>query len=788
MPLHVGDKLGPYELTVKIGEGGMGEVWKARDPRLGRDVAIKFSKEQFTERFEREARAVAALNHPNICQIYDVGPNYIVMEYIDGEAPKGPMPLDEALKIARQMADALEAAHEKGVVHRDLKPANIKIKPDGTVKVLDFGLAQLGLETPVTPDSPTFLASATNAGMILGTAAYMSPEQACGKPVDKRTDIWAFGVVLFEMATGQRLFTAETISETLAAVIKEQPDLTAAPAILQPLLRRCLEKDPKRRLRHIGDAMPILDENERVAVPPSGSRLAKSIPWAVAAALFLAAVGLGALAYRRGAEPQPAVLKLSVLPPDGASYTQAPAVSPDGRHLAFEATVQRKTGLWVRDFDSLTNRQLPGTDAAEVPFWSPDSRTVGFFDGNKLKKVDLAGGPVFTLCDIPAGGGFRGATWAAAGKEVILFALNGAGIFQVPAAGGSPVLVVKPNAAAGELNLIWPWFLPDGHHFLYSAQPLSYRGTVYVADLESGQRKRVLETSFNAMFATGKLLFVADATNGSGNLLAQPFNDRTLQTLGDAVPIAAVAGNGVAEVGFFSASLTGVLAYMSGASESPSQLTWFDRSGKQLGTVGSPSVLRSPAISPDGSTIAVAVSDARAGTADTWLYNVSRGAASRFTFGASVPGFPVWSPDGTRVAFASRGDRVIHGFEKTLNGGKEESFPALGDPPHATLPEDWSHDGRYLVERVVDTPTKDDIWIQPLIPDGKPGPGKAFPYLQTEFEERNASISPDGKWIVYSSDETGRTEVYAQSFATPGQQSPDLDWRRRATPLEPRWQ
>jgi Tol biopolymer transport system component len=772
MELKPGAKLGPYEIVSPIGKGGMGEVWMARDPRLGRDVAIKISAQQFTDRFEREARAIASLNHPNICTLFDVGPNYLVMESIEGPTlaeriKQGPVPLEEALALAMQIADALDAAHEKGIVHRDLKPANIKIRPDGSVKVLDFGLAKSIEQTELTPDSPTMLSA---VGMILGTAGYMSPEQARGQEVDKRADIWAFGVVLYEMLTARRLFEGKTVSDALAAVLMLEPEFEWAPAKVQRLLRACLQKDTKNRLHDIADWKLLLEENAPVATAPSRSRLAKSTPWMIAGALFLAATGLGGVAYRHSAEPQPGVLKLSILPPGNLSFAGTfpgiPTISPDGRRVAFSATAEGKNVIWVRDLDSLTARPLPGTDGGGLPFWSPDSRTVGFFEGNKLKKIDVAGGPVLIVCD--AIGGPRGGTWANAGKkEVILFAVNAGGIFQVPASGGTATSLIKPNPAAGELNLLWPWLLPDGRHFLYSEQGNEFRGTLYVADLESGRRKRLLETSFNAGFASGMLLFVRD-----GNLLAQPFDPGSLETTGDAVPVAeaAVGNNQILGVGFFSASRTGVLAYLSGAFESPSQLTWFDRSGKQLGTVGPRSEFQqSPAISPDGSTVAINTLDAQAGNGDIWLYNLSRGAASRFTFGPSQRGFPIWSPDGTHLAFTSQRDGPLHGFQKALNGGNEESLaPALGDPPHATLPEDWSRDGRYLVERVIQTKTKDDIWIQPLATDGKPGDRKAFPYLDGDYNERNASISPDGKWIVYSSDETGRTEVYSQAFPSPG--------------------
>ena len=385
MPLSSGDKLGPYEIVALIGAGGMGEVYRARDPRLGRDVAIKISAQQFTERFEREARAVAALNHPNICTLYDVGPNYLVMEFVEGESPKGPMPLDEALRFASQVAEALAAAHDKGIVHRDLKPANIKIKPDGAVKVLDFGLAKVAPASAGESnagDSPTLTMGATQAGMILGTAAYMSPEQAKGKSVDKRADIWAFGVVLYELLAGRRLFEGEDVGDVLAAVIKDEPDWTRVPPQVQRLLKSCLQKDPKQRLRDIGDAWKLLDDAVGAGhVPPDRVAHARPLPWVIAGvALLIGAAG----AYWLRPAPEPErVAKLSITPPEGTNFVDVVqgspvVVSPDGRAIAFTASRSGQQQVWIRPLDSVEARPLPGTEGAYGPFWSPDSRSLGF--------------------------------------------------------------------------------------------------------------------------------------------------------------------------------------------------------------------------------------------------------------------------------------------------------------------------------------------------------------------------------------------------------------------------
>jgi len=577
MSLAAGTKLGPYEILALIGAGGMGEVYRARDPRLGRDVAIKVSNAEFSERFAREARSIAALNHPNICTLYDVGPSYLVMEFVEGRSPQGPLPLDEALRIAAQIRDALEAAHEKGIVHRDLKPANIMITPAGTVKVLDFGLAKaVEPEPTANPEtSPTLTMRATKMGMILGTAAYMSPEQARGQTVDKRADIWAFGVVLYELLTGRGPFADEDIAGTLAAVIHKEPDLTQAPEKVRRLLRRCLEKDPKKRLRDIGDAWELLDDVEQTHGPSGGAGFSLRNGLVITSVAIVLALALSFLAYRHLTE-ETRVLKVSVLPPDKAAFNgnSLPAVSPDGRRVAFVATLDGKDQLWVRDLDSLAARALTGTDGADDPFWSPDSRSIAFFADGKLKKIEVAGGPALTLCD--AARSFGG-TWSKNG--VIVFAVGNVSTFRVPAAGGSATPVTSPDRASGEVDHRFPWFLPDGRHFLYTAFDRDIEKTgVYAGDLDSKNRKLVVAAYSNAVYAPpGYLLFVRERT-----LMAQPFDAGKLQTTGDAVPVAEqIDSAGPAVQHQFSASQNGVLAYTSGRGAGNLQLTWFDRSGKQ---------------------------------------------------------------------------------------------------------------------------------------------------------------------------------------------------------------
>jgi Tol biopolymer transport system component len=790
MPLTPGTHLGPYEILSQLGAGGMGEVYRARDPRLGRDVAIKVSAEKFNERFEREAKVVASLNHPNICALYDVGPNYIVMELVEGETPKGPMPLDEALEICRQIALALEAAHDRGIVHRDLKPANIKVTPAGIVKVLDFGLAKISALTPASgnpEESPTISMHATQAGMILGTAGYMAPEQAKGKSADKRADIWAFGVVLHELLTGQRLFMGETVTDTLAAVVLTQPKLEDVPSQVRRMLKRCLEKDPQKRLRDIGDAMALLEEE---APPPSVAAIAPPPPpigklaWVVAAIGLLAAAALAFIHFRETPPVAETVRFRDALPENGSfTITGVSALSPDGRKLAFSAAgTDGVPRVWLRSMDSLTAQPLPGSETVPVLivlFWSPDSRYIGFQGEGKLKKIDTAGGPALALCDVPNGNSVGGASWSKDG--VILFAQGGR-LMRVSASGGTPSPVTAATGR-GE-GVAYPWFLPDGRHFLYlrgSPKPEStgmYAGSIDVKPEEQSSQ-RLMPLEHQPMYvpspdsSPGHIVFLRQDT-----LLAQPFDAKRLQLVRDAVPIATQVAS-IQDLGFYSVSENGVLGYRTGSTNGVQlQLSWFDRQGKGTLTPVEPARSSTVKISPDGKRAAVLRNDGQKN--DLWVVDLSTGGSSRFTFDSAQHLNPVWSPDGNQIAWLSRKDGGWEVNRKASNGsGNDELVFKATNFSTMNLTE-WSRDGRFILFQA--TPnggqTKTDVFALPMGPGTSPD-RQPIAVIQTPATELGAYLSPDNRWVAYLSDESGKQELYVQAFslgAKPGSSPVSGKW------------
>jgi Tol biopolymer transport system component len=770
-----GQAIAHYRIHSKLGEGGMGEVWRATDTKLNRDVALKVLPEGFAQdsdrmaRFQREAQVLASLNHPNIGAIYGTEERALVMELVEGPTlaeriARGPVPLDEALPAARQIAEAVEYAHERGIIHRDLKPANIKMTPEGRIKVLDFGLAKAmgtGTDTAAADPqlSPTLTMNSTVAGVILGTAAYMSPEQAKGKPIDRRADIWAFGVVLVEMLTGARLYHGETVSETLAAVLLKEPDLSrlpkATPVSIRALIRRCLNRDPLRRLRDIGEARLILEQPESAATETTPTpRLPGG--WIAAGVLAAALAAVLILHFRPVQETR--VFQLAVLPPKDTFLNASggvPAISPDGHRVAFAGTTNGRDALWLRDLDSLAAHSLPGTDNASHPFWSPDGRYLGFFADGKLKKMEIAGGPAVTLCDAvgPAGG-----SWSRRG--IIVFAKQYQGdIKRVPEEGGSPQPATKmfPGTQTGQR---FPSFLPDGRHFLFFSRlndEVEKTG-IYVASLDSLESHLLLPSAANAVYAPpGYLLYLRQQS-----LMAQPFDAGQLRFTGKAVVVAEEVDRlpNIGQGGF-SASDDGVLVYTSRTQTGFPQLTWFDRSGKPTGTLGTPAGMQWPAISPDGKVVAVDQQDPVKESQELWLHDVARGVSSRFTFNLALSRYAVWSPDGSHLAFVSNRDGAFKIYRKAVSGSSPEEL--LHTTPPA-WPVDWSQDGRYLIMEVPQRPSHptSDLWVLPLF-----GDRKAFPYLETNARERWGRLSRDGKWLAYGSDESGRFEVYVATFPKP---------------------
>ncbi len=762
----------------------MGEVFRARDTKLERHVAIKVLPPAMAKdpdrlaRFEREAKVLASLNHPNIAQIYGLEGNALVMELIEGSTLACPQPLETALGYARQIAEALEAAHEKGITHRDLKPANVMITPAGVVKVLDFGLAAVPVGDDYDPhNSPTMIA-ATQAGVIMGTAAYMSPEQAAGKPVDRRSDIWSFGVVLWEVLTGKKLFSGETISHTMAHVLTAPIDIsTLPPSVPTPiaeLLKRCLDRNLKTRLQVIGEARIAIDRylaNPEQAVisatPPTVSRAG----WTWKAALGVAvaaAVSLAAIHFREAPPEPPQITKVSLLVPERATLVNAPVISPDGRRVVFKASLDGQVNYWLRDLDGLNARILSRSNDNASAYWSPDSRWIAFAEAGKLKKMDVNGGPAITICDM--GASLTGA-WSSSGT--IVFSQGGQGLFRVSSAGGTPVLLSLPDSKAGETVFSAPLFLPDGQHFVYLSRNVDEtKSRIYVDSVDArpgvSTRREVLATDSNAVYAppparasgdAGYLLFVRDHT-----LMAQRFDAEKATTAGDAMTVAEDVDVSLSTgKGFFSVSRNGSLVYASGAlAGNDRQLTWFDRAGKATGVVGPPADINWARLSPDGSMVA---SDPLNGNRDIWLRDLARGSATRLTFAKSGASkrYPVWSPDGRRIVYYSIPER--NPMARASDGSSAEEQLVQGSREQTV--DDWSPDGRWLVTEASDEKAGSDLWLFPAEPDAS-GSRKGVPYVNSEFLETSARVSRNSQWLAYTSDESKRNEVYVQTFPEHG--------------------
>jgi eukaryotic-like serine/threonine-protein kinase len=793
MTLTNATKLGAYEIVAPIGAGGMGEVYRARDTRLGRDVALKVLPEAFARdaerlaRFRREAQVLASLNHPNIAAIYgfeDSGATHaLVMELVEGltlaeKIKAGVIPVNEALPIAKQIAEALEYAHERGIVHRDLKPANIKIAQNDAVKVLDFGLAKALEGDPASLDissSPTITRMATQAGIILGTAAYMSPEQAKGKSVDRRTDTWAFGCVLYEMLTGKMAFSGETVTDTLASVIKSEPDWNALPAstpqAIRNFLQRCLKKDPRQRLQSIGDARITIEEilsgaatqSDSAAVsgginpPLRVARWRTALPWCIVAllAIVLAAFIVADLMKK---PPEEDAFVSQIPPPKGAQFMLAggaggaPVISPDGREIAFVASESSgQPKLWVQPLDSKTAQPLAGTDGAAYPFWSPDSRSIGYFAHGMMNRADASGGPSESIA--PAAFG-RGASWGKNG--IILYSpTQVAGLYTVPASGGTPHQVTFIDKS-GSTSDRWPQFLPDGKHFLFYSEVPTHYGT-YVGSLAGGKPTLLIRGSSNAIYSPpGYLLFIQQ-----GTLMAQPFDAKSLQLMGEAKPIAVnVPHLSTMSLGEFSVSQTGILTYAQGSSEAGlRQLVWYDRSGKQIGPASPPGGYFTLDLSPDGKQVALTEQSRDQADVDVWVYDLARVTNTKLTFG-TVDVQPAWSPDGKMIAFlAIPQGSIYHLYEKASDGSGDVKT-LLADDADENWPV-WTPDGRDLMfTRYETVGTHRSIWALPL-----DGVGKPFAVVQNaQFDVDEPAVSPNGKWLAYVSSQSGQSEVYISPF------------------------
>jgi eukaryotic-like serine/threonine-protein kinase len=789
MALSTGSQIGPYQILAPLGSGGMGDVYRATDPRLRREVAVKVLPDavatdpQRMARFAREAQLLAALNHPNIAAIYGFeessNTHALVMELVEGltlaeRIKMGPIPLDEALPIARQIAEALEYAHERGIVHRDLKPANVKITPHGTVKVLDFGLAKALSEDPTSSDSansPTLTAAATKAGLILGTAAYMSPEQARGRTVDRRADIWSFGAVLYEMLTGNMAFKGDTVSDTLASVIKSEPDWSALPPRLpsgiRQLLFRCLHKEAKQRLQSIGEARIAIENamagGASVVVSMSDTILTPSpavnrtVTWFAGASLGLLLLALGfvlaKIATRTAAPAASSVIRFAITPPPGTTIgsmgRRAIAISPDGMRIAFRANSPDGQRLYLREMNSATATPISGTDGAFDPFFSPDGKWLAFYSSGKLKKLAVNGGTPQPLASELTEN--YGTTWGA--DQFIYYAPTlASGIMRVPADGGAPQPVTKVQSDKGEIGHICPQLLPGEKTVLFTVWMGGSMddGPLVAQRLDTGERKTLVANGFAARFvAPNHLLYIR-----SGNLMVVEFDPVKLTLTGTPVSViqdvALHAGVGGAQ---FDVSPNGTLVYINGGKQTTeNRLIWAVHDAKPEPLPVKPNLYQSPRFSPNGKELALT---ARLPDPDIWIYDIDRGALRRITFATGEDEVPVWSPDGKRLAYSSNSRQQA--FVTAIDGsGQEESV--LKNESHFHL-QSWSPDGKLIAYEREASSGQWEIWMLPMEADHKP-----YPYLQSPFRQSHPAFSPDGHWLAYDSNESDRSEVYVQRF------------------------
>jgi Tol biopolymer transport system component len=777
-----------YRVTAKLGEGGMGEVWRATDTKLHREVAIKILPEAFAAdpdrlaRFTREAQVLASLNHPNIAAIYGVEERALVMELVEGAEVGQALPPANLDDWIHQLIDALEYAHEHGIVHRDLKPSNIKVTPEGRLKVLDFGLAKAIASDPAPSDpkvSPTLTMSATMAGMIMGTAAYMAPEQARGQAVDKRADIWAFGVVVYEILTGKPLFLGPTISDTLAAVLRQDVNLDAVPPRFRRLLRVCLERDPRRRMRDIGDARLLLEPEVGQTLPPANPpRASHGWPLRMTAAAGILAAGALAFVHFREAAPLAPLIRFTVPAPETARYGPWLALSPDGRYLGFTAAgSDGKNHIWIRALDSLEARMLAGSDGVNTFFWSPDSRHVAFLAGAKLKKMDISGGPAQILCDGPGAG--LGGSWNA--RDEILFGGTAGPIMRVSASGGAPAPVTA--LGADDLMHLYPSFLSDGRRFLY----MNRAAEIFLGSLDakaSAQaRKPVLRAGTPVSFGyapprrgstTGHILFVRDQA-----LVSQDFDEKTLALAGEPKPVAEPISTNLSRA-TFSVSPAGTIAYRTGAESTNVEYTWFDRDGRTMGRAGSVSSGRDEvALSPDGARLA----HTAGGPSQVAVLDLVRGIDSRLSFNSDGGHGPAWSPDGKWIAFGSSvsGSTALY-LKDAANGAPERK---LLQTPTIKYVDGWSPDGRFLLFSELNLKNSlTGLWAIPdPLATGEPKP---FPLGDPSLREQQSALSPDSRWLAYNFADSGGNDIYVRPFPPGGERTGR--WRVSASGgTEPRW-
>ncbi len=799
--LNPGTKIGVYEIGSALGSGGMGEVYRARDTKLAREVALKVLPEEFAAdaermaRFEHEAKVLASLNHPNIATIHGMEESddvrALVMELVEGQTladriAQGPIPLDEALPVAKQIAEGLEYAHERAIVHRDLKPANVKITPDGAVKLLDFGLAKaLEGETAAQDpsSSPTMSRLATRAGIILGTASYMSPEQAKGKSVDRRADTWAFGCVLYEMLTGKKPFDGETVTDILAAVVMKEPDWAVLPAATPPgierLLRRCLTKVVRDRLQAIGEARITIQRIEKgetelatgsavVSPPPAPAPLwRRALPWAVAAALAVSLAGVLVYFTPGGKTATEPVTRFAVTLPANQALAEVDsltvAISPDGRTLAYLGVDGNSTGIYLRRLGSLQVKLLPNTHGATGPFFSPDGQWIAFFAGGKLEKISVDGGAAIALADADPTVE-RGGTWSPDGN-IIYSPDFSSGLMRVSATGGTPVRVATPDQQKGERTFRWPQVLPDGKHVLFTVGTMNNPGyygdaTIDVVSLATGKRQVVLKGASMARYvAPGELVYAHDNV-----LYAVPFDPTSLRVTGTPVPVVdQVGGNSGSGAAFFAVSANGTLAYAPGSNVSAqTKVVWINRQGTLTPIPLPPNAYSMPRLSPDGKELAVTVGPGLGSQAnDIGIYDFARKTFNRLTFGGGRF-LAVWTKNGKQVTYARQGGGANGVYSKPADGSGAAQLLWTTGGQVTMIPCSWTPGDKALIVNEQGTATRGDILLW------RPGAKTPQPILATSANEYDPQLSPDGHWLAYVSDESGHDEVYVRAFPGPG--------------------